>query len=212
MATSSSSQEGVSSTSHGEADCGQDGTQSFGALAVPAGEAGYLLHERLTWALGVSAPESPDPQLEYDASSGARDISEKPQVGAVNSARADSASRAGGAGRGALRVKAHVLDFHVHRPHREVRDRREQRRLQLDYNVFHGPDCQPSGTDHHPFSGDFAYRPETLSPSLTVATARKLSQNPRIDSECPPLREAPGTPGIRTVRYTPWRCMVPLRG
>ncbi|GLX48773.1 hypothetical protein Shyhy01_17230 [Streptomyces hygroscopicus subsp. hygroscopicus] len=130
---------------------------------MPAGEAGYLFHERLTWALGVPAPESPDPQLEYDASSGARDISEKPQVGAVNPGRADSAYRAGGAGRGALCVKAHVLDIHVQRPHRDVRDRREQQRLQLECNVFHGPDCQPSCTDHRRFSGDFAYRPETLS-------------------------------------------------
>lgn len=149
--------------SQGKADCRQDGTQPFGALAVPAGETGYLLRERPTWALGVPAPEPPDPQLEYDASSGARDISEKPQVGAVNPGRADSASRAVSAGRGALRVKAHVLDIHVHRPHRDVRDRREQQLLQTEYNVFHGPDCQPSCTDRHPFSRDFAYRPETLS-------------------------------------------------
>jgi hypothetical protein len=105
----------------------------------------------------------PDSQLEYDASSGARDISEKPQAGALNPDRADSASRAGGAGRGALRVKAHILDIHVYRQHRDVRDRREQQRLQLEYNVFHGPDCQPSAADHQPFSGDFAYRPEALS-------------------------------------------------
>lgn len=41
---------------------------------------------------------------------------------------------------------------------------------------------------------------------------RLLALSTRTDSKCPPLREAPGTPGIRTVRYTPWRCMVPLRG
>ncbi len=133
------------STSQGEADCGQSGAQSLVALAMPASEAGYLLHERLTWALAVPAPEPPDPRLEHDASSGARDISENPQGGAVNSGRADSASRAGGAGRGALRVKAHLLDAHAHRQHRDVHDRREQQRLQPECNVFHGPGCWRPG-------------------------------------------------------------------
>ncbi len=165
MGMEDGSQAGAGTAGQGKADCRQGGTQPLGALAIPAGQAGYLLHERLARALGAPAPKPPDPQLEYDASSGARDISEKPQVGAVNPGRPGSASRAGGTDRGALRVNAHHLDVHVHvhRQHRDVRDRREQQLLQPEHDLFHGPDCQPSRTDHGLFSRDFACRPGTLS-------------------------------------------------
>ncbi|KRD23510.1 hypothetical protein ASE41_11290 [Streptomyces sp. Root264] len=55
-----SSQRGAGPAGQGEADCGQGRMQPFGALAVPAGQTGYLLHEGPTWALGVPAPEPPD--------------------------------------------------------------------------------------------------------------------------------------------------------
>ncbi len=119
------SQAGADSTDQGKADRGQGGTQPLGALAILAGQAGYLLHERPARALGIPAPEPPDPQLKYDASPGARDISEKPQVGAVNPGRADSASREGGASHRALCVDALSLDVDAHRQHRDVRIRRE---------------------------------------------------------------------------------------
>lgn len=134
------SRPGAGPAGQGETDCGQGRTQPLGALAMPAGQAGYLLHEGSARAHGVPAPEPPNPELEYDASSGARYVGGKPQVGAVNPGRPGSAPRTGGAGRGAVRVNAHHLDIHVHRQHRDVRDRWEQQLLQPEHDLFHGPE------------------------------------------------------------------------
>ncbi len=66
-----------------------------GALAIPAGRAGQLLHEGRARTHDVAASEPANSQLEHDASS----------VGAVNPGRPGPTSRAGGTSRGALRVK-----------------------------------------------------------------------------------------------------------
>ncbi|MFE2267606.1 hypothetical protein, partial [Streptomyces griseosporeus] len=39
-----------------------------------------------------------------------------------------------------MRVDAHHLDIHVHRQHRDVRDRRKQQLLQPEHDLFHGPE------------------------------------------------------------------------
>lgn len=157
------SQPGAGPAGQGEADCGKGRTQLLGALAIPAGQAGDLFHEGPARAQGVPAPEPPNPELEYDTSSGARYVGGKAQVGAVNPSRPGSASRASGAVRGALRIDTHLLDIHVHRQHRNVRDRREQQLLQPERNLFHGRDFQPNRPYHGSISGDFGSRVGTLS-------------------------------------------------
>ncbi|MFB7322079.1 hypothetical protein [Streptomyces sp. NPDC056190] len=54
-----------------------------------------------------------------------------------------------------MRVNAHYLDIHVHRKHRDVRDRREQQLLEPEHDLFHGPDFEPNRLDDGSFSGDF---------------------------------------------------------
>ncbi|GAA0451840.1 hypothetical protein GCM10010361_14900 [Streptomyces olivaceiscleroticus] len=124
----------------GEAECGQGRAQSFRALTVPTGQAGYLLHEGPARADGVPAPESPDAKLQRNPSPGARHVDRKPQVGAVNAGRADPTIRAGVAARGALHVNTHYCDVHVHRQHRDIRVRREQQFLQREHDLFHDPE------------------------------------------------------------------------
>lgn len=98
----------------GQTDCGQGRARTFGPLTVSACQAGYLLDEGTACAARVPAGEPTDPQLENNASATARNISGKPQVGTMNSVRSDSADRAHGAVRDALRINAHYLDVHIH--------------------------------------------------------------------------------------------------
>lgn len=96
-------QAGAGPTREGETDRGQGRAEPLGPLAVPSGQAGYLLDERATSTLGVPAGEPADPQPEYDASSPARNISGKPNVGAVNPGGPRSTTRTRGARGGAPR-------------------------------------------------------------------------------------------------------------
>ncbi|MFB7337528.1 hypothetical protein ACFC00_38885 [Streptomyces adustus] len=70
---------GAGTARHDEADRSQGRTQPLGALAVPAGQARYLLHEDPARTHGVPAIEPPDPELEGDAPSGAWYVHGKPQ-------------------------------------------------------------------------------------------------------------------------------------
>jgi len=58
--------------------------QTIGPLAVPTGQAGYLLDEGSAGAVHISAGEAADAQLEHDSSSRTGHISGKPQVTAMN--------------------------------------------------------------------------------------------------------------------------------
>lgn len=133
-------QAGAGPACQGEADRGQGGAKTLGPLAVSAGQAGYLLDEGTPSACDVLTGEPTDPQPEYNASSSTGRISGKPQVGAVNPAGPRPAPWAGGARRSALSVNAHYLDIHVHRHHRDVRDRREQQLLRRSAISSHGPE------------------------------------------------------------------------
>lgn len=110
----------------GQADCGRGGTQPLSPLTVPTCQAGHLLDEGTACAARVPAREPPGPQLENNTSATTRHISGKPHAGTMNPVRPDSADRAHGTVRHRLRINAHHLEIHVHRQHRDVRDRREQ--------------------------------------------------------------------------------------
>ena len=131
-------QAGAGPACQGETYRGQCGAQPLSALAVPAGQPGYLLHEGPTRTPAVPADEPADPQPEYNAPSSTRHISGKPQVGAVNTVRPCAAGRAHGALHSAPRVNAHYRDIHVNRQHHDVGDRREQHLLQPEPDLFHG--------------------------------------------------------------------------
>lgn len=90
------------------------------------------------------APAWPELQLLHDASSGARDISEKPRVGAVNLGRAGSAARAGGARRGALRIKDAFSPSPRPDSTAMSATARMQQLLQPEHDPFHREGCQPS--------------------------------------------------------------------
>lgn len=166
----------------GQADRGQGGAQPLGPLTVPTCQAGYLLDEGTACAARVPAGEPTDPQLENNTSATARHISGEPQVGAMNPVRPDSADRAQGTVRDALRVNAHYLDVHVHRQHRDVRDRREQQLLQPARDLFHGPELSAQLPCPRTIFGRLRARLEGVRMSLKVATSQNLSQNPSFDS------------------------------
>ncbi|GAA5052147.1 hypothetical protein GCM10023336_21380 [Streptomyces similanensis] len=86
----------------------------------------------------VPTPAVSGPQL--PALSGAEHISGKPQARTTNPVRPDLARRASGAIRGAFRVGPHYRNAGVHRPHCDVRDRREQQFLQPGHTLFRGPE------------------------------------------------------------------------
>lgn len=133
-------QPGAGPAGQGETECGQGRAQSFRALTVSAGQAGYLLHEGPARAHGFPAPEPPDAKLQHNPSPGARHVGGKTQVGTMNAGRPGPTLRAGAASRGALPINTHHRDVHVHRQHRDVRDRREQQLLQTEHDFFHGPE------------------------------------------------------------------------
>ena len=133
-------QAGAGPAHESQTDRGQGRAQALGPLAVPPGQAGYLLDERAASALGVPAGEAADSYLEYDASSRTRNISGKPQVGAVNPGGPRSATRTRGARGGAPHINTHYRDVHVYRQHRDVRDRREQQLLQPEQDLIHSPE------------------------------------------------------------------------
>lgn len=123
-----------------QADRRQGRAQPFGPLTLPARQARYLLDEGTACAVRVSTGEPQDLQLKDDPSASAGNVSRKPQVGTVNLVRPGATDRARGAAGGALRVNAHYRDVHVHRQHRDVRDRREQQPLEPEQDLFHGPE------------------------------------------------------------------------
>ena len=170
------SQAGAGSTSQVDADCGQVGTQSLGALATPSGEAGYLLRERLTWALGCSRTGTAGPAAgvrRFVRRSGRqREAAGRSCELGSSRLRIPSSS----AGRGAWRVKAYLLDIHVHRWHRDVRDRRDHQRLSRTQRL---PRPGLPAPRHRPpyLFGRLRTTSGDAQPSLTVAAARKLSQN-----------------------------------
>lgn len=133
-------QAGVGPARKGETDRGQRRAQPLGPLTMPTGQVGYLLDECAPCAPRVPTGEPAHPQPENNASSGARHISGEPQVGTMNPVRPDLARRASGTGRSAFRVEMHYRNAHVHRQHRDVRDRREQQLLQPEHDLFHGPE------------------------------------------------------------------------
>lgn len=143
-----SGQAGASPARERETDRGQHRPQPFGSLTVPAGQPRYLLHEGPPPAHGLRAGEPPDPQPQYDISTGAGHISGKPQVGAVNTARPRPALRALGTRRSAAQIDVHHRDIHVHRPHHDVTDGRQQQLLHTEYEFIHGPGL--SATQHRP--------------------------------------------------------------
>lgn len=146
-----------------QTDRGQGRAQLLGPLTVSACQAGYLLDEGKACAPRVPTGEPTDPQLENNASSTARNISGKPQVRTMNLVRPDPAGRAHGALRGASRVDAYHLDVHVHRQHRDIRDRREQQLLQPELDVFHGPELSAQSPRPRVVFGRLCVRPDKLS-------------------------------------------------
>jgi hypothetical protein len=83
-------------------------------------------------------------------------------------------------------VEARHLDLHVHRQHRDVRDRREQQLLQPEHDLFHGPDFEPSRLDDGSLSGDFD----------AALRGRKLCRNPNPCTSAVTTRATLGGRGV----------------
>ncbi len=181
-------QAGAGPTREGETDRGQGRAEPLGPLAVPSGQAGYLLDERATSTLGVPAGEPADPQPEYDASSPARNISGKPNVGAVNPGGPRSTTRTRGARGGAPHINTHYRDIHVYRQHRDVRDRREQQLVQPEQDLIHSSELSAQSLLPLLVLRQLSETPRRVQPLLAVHRSHNLSQNLRTDSRCSPLR------------------------
>ncbi|MFE4669515.1 hypothetical protein ACFRI7_17560 [Streptomyces sp. NPDC056716] len=90
----------------------------------------------------------------------------------------DHVHRAQGAVRDALRINAHYLDVHVHRQHCDVRDLREQQRLEQEHDLFHGgPELSAQPRGRRAIFGRLHILLEEIRTSLGVAASQKLSQN-----------------------------------
>jgi len=176
--TDDGGQAGAGPAREGETDRGQGRAQPFGPLAVPSGEARYLLDERATPALGVPAGEPANPQLEYDTSSRTRNISRKPQVGTVNPGRPRSTTRTRGTRGRAPHINTHYRDVHVYRQHRDVRDRREQQLIQPEQDLVHSNELSAQSLAPLLVLRQLPEVPQGVQSSLTVLGSHNLSQNP----------------------------------
>ncbi len=175
--TNDVSQPGSGPAGQGETDRRQGRAKPLGPLAVPSGQAGYLLDERTARALCDPTGEPADPQLEYDPSPRTRNISGKPQVRAMNLSGPRSATRARGACGGAPHINTHYRDVHVDRQHRDVRDRREQQLLQPEQDLIHSPELSAQPILSLLVLGQLPEASQGVQSSLTVHGSHNLSQN-----------------------------------